>query len=89
MFESTTGATQASSVSGRRQSEEDRASAEKLKVFEFEKAKTILYAITSKDMATAAASWIAQQLPLGKFSDPLLPSFQLLQSVVQVIWCTL
>ena len=31
-----------------------------------EKAKSMLYSISNKEMAIAAAKWIAQQLPLGK-----------------------
>lgn len=35
------------------------------KSYNREKAKSILYSIKNKEMAIAAAKWIAQQLPLG------------------------
>ena len=37
------------------------------KSYNSEKAKTMLYSIKNKEMAIAAAKWIAQQLPLGKW----------------------
>ena len=36
------------------------------KSYNSEKAKSMLYSIKNKEMAIAAAKWIAQQLPLGK-----------------------
>ena len=38
------------------------------KSYNSEKAKSMLYSIKDKEMAIAAAKWIAQQLPLGKFT---------------------
>jgi len=35
------------------------------KTYNSEKAKSMLYSIKDKEMAIAAAKWIAQQLPLG------------------------
>ena len=37
-----------------------------VKSYNSEKAKSMLYSIKNKEMAIAAAKWIAQQLPLGK-----------------------
>ena len=36
-----------------------------VKTYNSEKAKSMLYSIKDKEMAIAAAKWIAQQLPLG------------------------
>ena len=36
-----------------------------VKSYNSEKAKSMLYSIKDKEMAIAAAKWIAQQLPLG------------------------
>ena len=38
------------------------------KNYNSEKAKSMLYSIKNKEMAIAAAKWIAQQLPLGLYS---------------------
>jgi hypothetical protein len=40
-------------------------STDTLKRFDFERARGLLYSVKNKDMAIAAAKWIAQQLPLG------------------------
>ena len=37
------------------------------KSYNSEKAKSMLYSIKNKEMAIAAAKWIAQQLPLGLY----------------------
>ena len=77
MFESSPRASQGVAVMVRRQCDENKAVAENVKAFEFEKAKTILYEIKSKEMATAAANWIAQQLPLGNGPPLFCFSFML------------
>ena len=38
------------------------------KSYNSEKAKSMLYSIKNKEMAIAAAKWIAQQLPLGLYT---------------------
>ena len=41
------------------------------KSYNSEKAKSMLYAVKNKEMAIAAAKWIAQQLPLGLYTVSL------------------
>lgn len=43
----------------------DIDSADGLKSFDFEGARGLLYSVKNKEMAIAAAKWMAQQLPLG------------------------
>ena len=57
------------------------------KRYNSEKAKSMLYSIKDKEMAIAAAKWIAQQLPLGNYivffcfsCSCLLPCLQLFSS---------
>ena len=48
-----------------------------VKNYNSEKAKSMLYAVNNKEMAIAAAKWIAQNLPLGNEIEAFSPETSL------------
>ena len=56
------------------------------KSYNSEKAKSMLYSIKNKEMAIAAAKWIAQQLPLGLYSFSCLFNLLYLKGAKIHVW---